>query len=71
MYLEAEVSHVKYLLPTSLVIMLTINVYIDLYLLFTFHRMGLLLFILPVLGVMTGLLSCYYKQELVWIRRQR
>ena len=40
-------------------------------LLLTFHRMGILLFMLPPKGVITRLLSCYYKQEQVWIRRWR
>ena len=44
--------------------------YIDRYR-WLFHRMGLLHSMLPARRVIPRLLSCYYKQELVWSRRQR
>ena len=50
--------------------MLTINVYIDLYC-WLFHRMDGPHSMLPARKVLPRLLSCYYKQELVWSWRQR
>ena len=44
--------------------------YIDLYC-WLFHRVGSLHCMLPARRVIPRLLSCYYKQELVWSRRQR
>ena len=56
-------SNTWYSMPLN---MLTIDVHC-----WPFHRMGLLHSMLPARRAILRLLSCYYKQELVWSRRQR